>query len=371
MRWREYRYQRKQLYEEVWAEPATTVAKRYGISSVALAKICRKLAVPLPPRGYWTLVEIKKAGPRPPLPPFHGQETISVTRYIREEKEQKEIDRILENEMNFTLPSSVLVAAALHKPHPLVEKIRSTMKGSNPGEYGVIRGNRGELDLRVSPACLGRALRIYDALIKAIEGLGWRVAIGGREDTETHVIILGEKIQIGIEEGVKRTEHILTPKEEREKARGSYFYAPRWDYHPTGELTLRIKGWGGNGLRKSCSDGKQGLLEEKIAGFLEILRKYAAQKLVDRRERERQAAERAAEQARLAEIQARREEEKRRIQQLETEADAWRKAELIRSFVHAAVNSGLRDSSWAQWALDHAMRIDPLQRPKIQGEERH
>jgi len=35
------------LYEEVWAEPVTTVAKRYGISDVALRKICRRLAVPL------------------------------------------------------------------------------------------------------------------------------------------------------------------------------------------------------------------------------------------------------------------------------------------------------------------------------------
>jgi len=360
MQWRENRYQRKQLYDEVWAEPATTVSKRYGISSVALGKICRKLAVPLPPRGHWTLVELKKAGARPPLPPFQGQETISAIRYVRDEKEQKEIDLILENEMNFPMPSSVPVASALHKPHPLVEKIRTAMKGSKPGEYGVIWGGRGELDLRVSPSCLGRALRIYDALIKAIEGLGWRVAIGGREDTETHVIIYGEKIQIGIDEHVRRTEHVLTPKEEREKARGSYFFSPRWDYHPTGEMTLRIKGWGGNGLRKSCSDGKQGLLEEKIAGFLDILRKYAAQELADRRERERQAAERAAEQARLAELQARREAENKRIQQLELEAGDWHKAERIRSFVQAALQAGVRDEAWGKWAMDYAFRLDPL-----------
>jgi len=293
-----------------------------------------------------------------------------VTRYVRDEKEQIEIDRILENEMNFSMPSSVPVAAALHKPHPLVEKIRAATKGSKPGEYGVIWGGRGELDLRVSPDCLGRALRIYDALIKAIEGLGWRAVIGGREDMETHVIIHGEKIQIGIDEQVRRTEHVLTPKEERKKARGSYFFSPRWDYHTTGELTLRIKGWGGNGLRKSCSDGKQGLLEDKIAGFLDILRKYAAQELVDRRERERAVAERAAEQARLAEIRARQEEEKRRIQQLEAEAGDWYKAERIRAFVNAAVHSGKRDAAWEEWALKHVARIDPLQRPVTQGEER-
>ncbi len=41
------RYERAKLYEEVWAEAVTTVAKRYGISDVALRKICRRLAVPL------------------------------------------------------------------------------------------------------------------------------------------------------------------------------------------------------------------------------------------------------------------------------------------------------------------------------------
>ena len=29
-------YKREVLYEEVWAEPVSTVAKRYGVSDVAL-----------------------------------------------------------------------------------------------------------------------------------------------------------------------------------------------------------------------------------------------------------------------------------------------------------------------------------------------
>lgn len=41
-----------------------TVAKEYGVSDVALGKICKKLHVPLPGRGYWA----KKAAQRP-VPP--------------------------------------------------------------------------------------------------------------------------------------------------------------------------------------------------------------------------------------------------------------------------------------------------------------
>src|SRR4051794_9945076 len=62
-------YRRGELYEQVWTEPVRTVAKRYGISDVALAKVCRKLAVPVPGRGYWAEREAGKGPSRPPLPP--------------------------------------------------------------------------------------------------------------------------------------------------------------------------------------------------------------------------------------------------------------------------------------------------------------
>jgi hypothetical protein len=54
-------YDRKKLYREVWAEPTQKVSARYGISDVALAKACRQLQIPKPPRGYWA----KRAAGRP------------------------------------------------------------------------------------------------------------------------------------------------------------------------------------------------------------------------------------------------------------------------------------------------------------------
>jgi hypothetical protein len=76
-------YEREKLYEEVWNEPALVVAKRYGISGVALGKTCRKLVVPLPPRGYWARVRAgRKAPPRPPLPPYEGKTGSQTTRRL-------------------------------------------------------------------------------------------------------------------------------------------------------------------------------------------------------------------------------------------------------------------------------------------------
>jgi hypothetical protein len=61
-------YDRKVLYEQVWSEPALTVAKGYGVSSVWLGKVCRLLNVPVPPRGYWARVRSGGKGKKPPLP---------------------------------------------------------------------------------------------------------------------------------------------------------------------------------------------------------------------------------------------------------------------------------------------------------------
>jgi hypothetical protein len=41
------------MYDLVWSQPMTKVAEGFGISDVALKKICEKHRVPMPARGYW------------------------------------------------------------------------------------------------------------------------------------------------------------------------------------------------------------------------------------------------------------------------------------------------------------------------------
>jgi hypothetical protein len=49
----ESRLTRSELYELVWSEPMSTLAPKYGLSDVGMAKICRRLRVPRPWRGYF------------------------------------------------------------------------------------------------------------------------------------------------------------------------------------------------------------------------------------------------------------------------------------------------------------------------------
>lgn len=63
---------REQLYEMVWTDAVTVVAKRSGISDVALRKLCLRRSVPLPPVGYWAHIRRKgksgKGFSKPALP---------------------------------------------------------------------------------------------------------------------------------------------------------------------------------------------------------------------------------------------------------------------------------------------------------------
>ena len=62
---------RKALYELVWSQPRTHIAKSLGVSDVWIGKQCRKLNIPVPPAGYWASLaagsKLKAKYRQPPL----------------------------------------------------------------------------------------------------------------------------------------------------------------------------------------------------------------------------------------------------------------------------------------------------------------
>jgi hypothetical protein len=66
---------REELPDLVWSEPTQVLARRYGISGVALAKWCQRLRIPKPGRGYWQRKRAKKRLNRPPLPSLPPNQT--------------------------------------------------------------------------------------------------------------------------------------------------------------------------------------------------------------------------------------------------------------------------------------------------------
>ena len=72
-------FERSTLYEEIWAEPMTVVARRYRLSDVGLRKICIALEIPVPARGYWAWIAAGRNIPKTALPTTNGSSTYTRT----------------------------------------------------------------------------------------------------------------------------------------------------------------------------------------------------------------------------------------------------------------------------------------------------
>lgn len=64
---------REELFALVWEKPTREVAKELGVSDVAIGKLCTRLQVPKPPRGYWARVQSGRTPRRPPLTAFREE----------------------------------------------------------------------------------------------------------------------------------------------------------------------------------------------------------------------------------------------------------------------------------------------------------
>jgi len=59
---------REDLYKQACEEPMLSLAKKYGVSSSYLSRVCSRLNVPRPEREYWAKLAVGKAPKRPSLP---------------------------------------------------------------------------------------------------------------------------------------------------------------------------------------------------------------------------------------------------------------------------------------------------------------
>jgi len=348
------RYERTKLYEEVWAEPVTAVSKRYGVSDVALRKICQALAVPLPPRGYWARIEAGRPPRRPALPKHSGRTELVRQRYVSDHPVDPDPKHLVaRREFEAKAENRIIVLEALGPALPVVAAM-----------------TKGSRTVSVSQGCLPRARRILDALARALEARHMPLHVDRSGEKGAKVTIQGQDLPTRLVEKTVRTERDLTVKEQREKKEFGYSYFPnRYTYTPTGALTLGVVGSIGE-LRRTISDGKQQRLENHLNRFVVGLEAEAVERAREALRLEEQRRE-WAERARIHGEQERlRQEELENFQALEEEVRQWRRAEEIRAYVSAvevkavggttAGDSNGELDRWMSWARSKADSLDPL-----------
>jgi hypothetical protein len=217
---------REKLYEEVWTTPLRRLAQRYGISDVALGKICRKLNVPRPGVGYWAKIEAGAPPGRIPLPAQASIIAIDIHPQPPASPETaSEREKRLQREARIEQFAHIRVPAAIERLHPLTRSTREHFKDierklkrpqrSGPGlrsdwfSHPYDRNGRYSclpsegFNLLVSLDGVDRALRILDTLAKALEKYGF-VLKANPEKRRLEVLKDKEVAAFELREGYKR-----------------------------------------------------------------------------------------------------------------------------------------------------------------------
>jgi hypothetical protein len=362
---------REELYERVWKEPLVRVAKEFGLSDRGLAKVCVRMEIPLPGRGYWRQVETGRSMKRKPLPKLKkGRSEVRIYPHSAPETAPTSSEEDPRVEFEKRKGNRILVQPELSEPLPLIERTRSALSAAKPdGERMVTPRTLKALDVRIGAESVPRALRLLDALLKGLNDRGLKVKVSQDGARKTWVTVDGEEIPLALRERRKRVPHRPTAQELAEKKKWpSLTRIPEYDWVPSGELLLVIEhsSWS----RQIVADGKRQRLEERLNKFVVALYSAADRRKRERIEEERRRRQRIEDEKRRVEEERRRWEESQRIQRLERGMEAWEKANRIRAYVDAVrreAETTASDSSsdgdlagWVRWALGYADRLDPL-----------
>jgi len=217
---------------------------------------------------------------------------------------------------------------------------------------------------------LEHPLRIIDSLIKTVESLGFCVSTETYNVPTSYIHFGEEKIRFFLNERVRREDHKLTEEEKKELEKYPYHSTPKWDFFPTGKLSLRIDEWGAHGVKKDWSDTATKQVEDILYDFLMAIAKVAEYEKQERLESEERHRRWLEEKRRQEEIERQRQIEEERRQDLEKQAMLWAKSKQLRFYIQEVEESiigqqlSIEDQKllqmWSAWAHEHANWLDPL-----------
>lgn len=320
-------FTRSEFYELVWSKPMTHLAKEFGVSDVALHKICRKHDIPNPPLGWWAKHAAGHKVKRIPLPKLKSG--ISDIVNITLGELYREADIVAQGREAARSVASEFDPEGQTQEHTIISRSMAKLRNAKPDDQGLVKlAKNGLIDVEIAPATIDRIELALSRIASAAQAQGFKLS--GKQDkaafTDGTTVI-----PFQLKETIKRSKHQPTPdelaKEEKERKRAQRRWAgnnwgsvpsfslhrhwPEWDYAPTGkvsfefDLYLRYAG----AVRRSFNDGKVQRLETMANDIAVGLVVLAAAK----REDERRAGE-----AKLrAEEETRRRNESRRLAYIE------------------------------------------------------
>lgn len=359
MPWQQIIFDRETLYVEVWKEPVSTVAKHYGVSDVALRKICKKLGVPVPPLGYWAKVAAGNTPPIAKLPAHHKGPTRHM-RQVREDVEESERDRrvaaLLEADPVPTIPAPTL-KTAVAETHFAVRRTAKALRKRDYNGRGLLHADGEDVfAMSVSAANRDRALLILDAIIAAAHSVGGTVEPSMK--TKRPVLRLrGESFELVVQEPTRRSERELTRLELRRLQKGELQWIPdKYVFIPTGKARLEIRAEGAYSPLLTLADGSTPI-EARLKTILPELIRKAAELTIDRQMRDEERERERIDREERETIIAGRNSELERLAQVERKIARWDRAAKLRLYADALPPAATAEAAWIRNAADW---LDPI-----------
>ena len=262
----------------------------------------------------------------------------------------------------------IIVPDKLLRPHPLIRKTRDVLLKTRADKDGRVNPPNGCLDIHVSEACIKRALRIMDTLIKAFTARGWPVSLLPRTSGGTIVCVNDSELRVMIIEFMakKPLETEATKKPPESRPIGTLNRMA-----PTGRLTLSVEcvgSWGKHFWRDSHT-GEYGI-ETVLSDVMICMEEMSEiKRQSDRAEAEAEKL-RQEEEKRKLEHQKARQAEQARVDKLLADAETWDQSQKLRKYIDACqakaqvsaqvIEPDNELGKWFTWARELANRLDPL-----------
>jgi hypothetical protein len=211
---------RAQLYALVWEKPMIHVAKRFGISDVALRKICKKHDIPTAPLGYWAKLAYGKRVKQPPLPAL--KKDVQDAIYLEEkplENVPAEVSAARAAVTQHETAAEAKIVVPTNCPetlHPVASRTRKAPNKAKADDEGFIRSSdTGVINATISRQSIERVTILIDAFLKALNDRTIEVV---ECETGIAINIDGEPFQLRVYETRDRKPHEPTAKELKEQA---------------------------------------------------------------------------------------------------------------------------------------------------------
>lgn len=388
----DFYYDRQTLYEEVWSEPVYKVAKRYGISNVAIAKTCKKMHIPMPGKGYWNKVQSGQKLEKIPLPEYEKCPRIQKyypgfdidapqdmpVRLVPEafalEEQLLQKEALPEMAVSFNPDIRLTNQFVLNTKRNLEESIKRI---NNHYDFGRCTSGRDEaFSMQIGPASIPRAMAILQTLCDALEKRGYPVGIESGHEANIGQYINGrpKKVILPVCANILETRiffqitetsnKVNTTEIERKKTYQDYKYVP------TGKLCFEITNHPSHShARSKWHDGKMTKVEDQINDIIVNMIRTSTSTKESNAWTEAESKKRAIEEAERKLQEQKKRMDKIRLDHLSQETERYVRFKLTKEYIETIIAEGRKRlgdaysgsdfSKWVEWAESYLKENGP------------